>query len=200
MMEKLSFNDLRIFNTSGELQVNTYVFDLHGITYVVDPGKGIGKYMDKSVKYDVIITHGHYDHIAGVRELNVDRLYISPEDSAFLKEPRLNLSRFFDDIVSMDISWYNIDEYFHTILAPGHTPGSRIVVFDGVLFTGDTVFSNTIGRSDLGVILGQQRAMSKTIKNISKIFKQFPKEWYVCPGHGDIVTLEKLFRINPFFK
>jgi len=100
----------------------------------------------------------------------------------------------------MDISWYNIDEYFHTIFAPGHTPGSRIVVFDGVLFTGDTVFSNTIGRSDLGVILGQQRAMSKTIKNISKIFKQFPKEWYVCPGHGDIVTLEKLFRINPFFK
>jgi len=75
----------------------------------------------------------------------------------------------------MDISWYNIDEYFHTIFAPGHTPGSRIVVFDGVLFTGDTVFSNTIGRSDLGVIPGQQRVMSKTIKNLSKIFKQFQK-------------------------
>ncbi|HOQ38867.1 MAG TPA: MBL fold metallo-hydrolase [Fervidobacterium sp.] len=198
-MEKLSFKDLRIFRTSGELQVNTYLFSLHGINYVVDPGKGIGEYVDR-IKCDVIITHGHYDHIAGIRELEVDRLYISPEDSAFLREARLNLSGFFNDIVSMDISWYNIDDYFDTLLAPGHTPGSRIVVFEGVLFTGDVVFSDTVGRADLNPIPGQQRVMSKTVRTLSKIFKQFPQDWYVCPGHGDIVTLEKLFKMNPFFK
>ena len=96
----------------------------------------------------------------------------------------------------MDISWYNIDEYFHTILAPD-TLRFPYCGFDGV-YSQVILFSRIPSDEAIWVSFSVNNAMSKTIKNISKIFKQFPKEWYVCPGHGDIVTLEKLFRINPF--
>ncbi|MFN3328997.1 MAG: MBL fold metallo-hydrolase, partial [Fervidobacterium pennivorans] len=82
-------------------------------------------------------------------EVKVKKLFISPEDSRCLYEPSENLSVLFDEHFSMNIQWYNIDEYFNTIPAPGHTEGSRIITFDGYIFTGDVVFSNTVGRADL---------------------------------------------------
>ncbi|MGQ9856113.1 MAG: MBL fold metallo-hydrolase [Fervidobacterium sp.] len=200
---KLSISDLKTYKTSGEFETNTYVFTIDGITYVVDPGIGAGKYLD-GVKCDVILTHGHYDHIAGLSEIEYEKVYISPEDSEALTDPSINLSLFFDTQFSLDLDWYNLDKYFNTVFAPGHTKGSRIVLFEGVIFTGDVVFSNSIGRVDLYIDENEKakmrEEMKKTIYSLRNFFKTLPQDWYICPGHGEIVTIKRLFELNPFFK
>ncbi|MEJ5258402.1 MAG: MBL fold metallo-hydrolase [Fervidobacterium sp.] len=200
---KLSISELKVYKTSGEFETNTYVFTIDDITYVVDPGIGVGKYLG-GVKCDVILTHGHYDHIAGLSELKHERIYISPEDSKALSDPSVNLSVLFDEPFSLDVNWYNVDEYFNTLFAPGHTNGSRIILFDGVIFTGDVVFSNSIGRVDLYIDehdkVKMREEMKKTIYSLRKFLKTLPQDWYICPGHGEMVTIKRLFEINPFFK
>ncbi|MGB9613915.1 MAG: MBL fold metallo-hydrolase [Fervidobacterium sp.] len=197
-------SNFQVFKTSGKLETNSYYLTIDGVDYVVDPGKGIGMYLDSNKKYNVLITHGHYDHIAGILELNVGKIFISPEDSENLKTPSLNLSLFFDELFSVDVEWYNIDEYFTTIVAPGHTLGSRIILIEGHIFTGDVVFSNTIGRVDLyldkDLAIRMREEMKKVIRNLREHFKNLPRESKICPGHGEIVSLKRLFEINPFFK
>lgn len=203
-LQKLHINNLKIFKTSGNLETNTYVFNIKDELYIIDPGVGIGKYLDEDCEYNVLITHGHYDHIGGLTEVKVKKLFISPEDSRCLSEPSENLSILFNEHFSTDLKWYNIDEYFSTIPAPGHTEGSRIITFDGYVFTGDVVFSNTVGRADLHYDQSKRKIMKiemiKTIKYLNEIFKSYPSDCLICPGHGEIVSIEKLFTSNPFFK
>lgn len=199
-----NLSNFKVFKTSGELETNSYVFSIEEETFVVDPGVGISQYLDRDHEYNVLLTHGHYDHIGGLKEIKVKKLFISPEDSTCLAEPSQNLSTLFNKIFTIDIKWYNIDEHFNTIPAPGHTPGSRIVCFNGYVFTGDVVFSNTVGRADLYYEQSKRKSMKqemiKTIKHLNDILKEFPKDWFICPGHGEIVTIDRLFSINPFFK
>jgi len=201
---RLTIEDIEVFKTSGGFETNTYKFSIDGLTYIVDPGFGTENYVDNKEKVDVLITHGHYDHISGLSKLNIERVYISPEDSVALTDPTSNLSALFTEPFSFEIEWYNIDEYFRTVFAPGHTPGSRIIIFDGAVFTGDVVFSSSIGRVDLYIDKSKHAKMRKqmttTIKQLRDLFKTLPQDWYICPGHGEIVTIERLFRINPFFK
>lgn len=203
-LQKFHIDNLEIFKTSGNFETNTYVFNIKDEFYIIDPGVGIGKYLDKDCEYNVLITHGHYDHIGGLTEVKVKKLFISPEDSRCLSNPSENLSTLFDKYFVVDIKWYNIDEYFSTIPAPGHTEGSRIILFDNYIFTGDVVFSNTVGRADLYYDQSKRKTMKiemiKTIKHLNDFFKTLPISWLLCPGHGEIVSIEKLFNLNPFFK
>lgn len=182
--------------TSGFISTNTYIFEKNGMTYVVDPGYGISKYL-KDEKVNVLLTHGHYDHISGLPELNVNEVYISEEDSEMLHDPNKNFSFLFGKDFVFRGKVKNIDEYFSTIESPGHTIGSRIIIVDDVIFTGDTVFCNTIGRSDLG---GSKELMNETVKNLNKLFSKLDENMLILPGHENICKISDLFRINPFFK
>lgn len=197
-------SNFMVFQTSGELMTNTYVFQIEGINYIVDPGKGIGKYIDTQKNYEVLLTHGHYDHIAGLEEIKINRLYISSEDSVCLSDPSSNLSILFNTFFSTNIQWYNIDNYFKTIPSPGHTSGSRVIIFDGFIFTGDVVFADTIGRVDLYLDTSMRKVMhiemKRTLANLKEVFRKLPQNWKVCPGHGEMVELSNLFLLNPYFK
>ncbi|ANQ53539.1 beta-lactamase [Thermosipho sp. 1063] len=182
----------KVYKTSGFFNINTYIFE----NFVVDPGFGIGKYLGK-IPVKVILTHGHYDHIAGLLELNVEDVYISKEDKKMLYDPSKNFSHLFGETFIFEKDAKDIDLYFDTIAVPGHTLGSRIVIFDNLIFTGDTVFCNTVGRSDLG---GSKKLMIESIKKLNNIFRELDENMLILPGHAAYCNIKTLFKKNPYFK
>lgn len=195
-----------IIRTSGFFQTNSYVIECELGNLILDPGAGVSKNLrdffqgTEYCEFNVVLTHAHYDHIAGIPELRVSRLFVSNEDCPLLRSPELNLSAAFGDPLTVETPCLDIDQQFSTIPAPGHTPGSRVLVFEGYIFTGDVVFSNTVGRSDLSSLPNAREVMVETLKRLRDFFLGLPPNWLVLPGHGEVVSLEKLFTINPFFK
>ncbi|PLV58785.1 MBL fold metallo-hydrolase [Thermotoga sp. KOL6] len=169
---------------------------MDGELCVIDPGEDISRFIKDPVV--VLVTHGHCDHISGIPELKVKKLYISAEDVPMLTDPVANLSRdLMDHPVKIELPWEDIDKHFRTLKAPGHTLGSRFIVFDGVVFTGDTVFVDTIGRTDLG---GSKEKMKETLIKVKEFFEKIPKEWIVFPGHGEPATVKDVLRRNIFLR
>jgi len=183
------------FVTSPPFETNTYVLEVLGEMLVVDPGEGISRFVNGPAF--VLVTHGHCDHISGVPELKVKKLFVSKEDSHMLSNPKANLSAdFMDWNVVLDLPFEEIEKFFNVLAVPGHTRGSRFVVFEGVVFTGDTMFADTIGRVDLS---GSEEEMKRTLEKVRRFFSEIPKDWLVCPGHGEVVTVGELLKKNPFF-
>jgi glyoxylase-like metal-dependent hydrolase (beta-lactamase superfamily II) len=151
----------------------------------------------------LILTHGHFDHIEDVDKFS-QPFYIHKEDIPFLKNADINGSMFFsspitvgrDPIVlregvALDFGGFPV-EVIHT---PGHTPGSVSLKLDKWLFSGDTLFFNSVGRTD--VPLASQASLIKSIKE--KIFVLSP-DTVIYPGHGPSTTVEREAEFNPFLK
>ena len=191
------------------LQTNTYfiVNEETGETIVVDPAWDTPKLTDflkennlKGVA--VLLTHGHFDHIYGVRILKEAGLrIIAPEkEKELLGSEVLNLSKKFNRIVTavpdetvkhgdvLELAGYKA----RVLETPGHTSGSVCYCFDEqmVIFTGDTLFSGTIGRTD--VPTGDSDTEIRSVKEV--LFK-LPDKMICYPGHGSTTTIgrEKMF-------
>jgi glyoxylase-like metal-dependent hydrolase (beta-lactamase superfamily II) len=80
---------------------------------------------------------------------------------------------------------------FYVIPTPGHTPGSVCYVFDSMMFTGDTLFKRSIGRTDLG---GDEAAMMRSLR----MLRNLPGDYDVFPGHDRPTTLSEERRNNPY--
>ncbi len=156
----------------------------------------------------ILLTHGHFDHIGGVdgiiKEYDVP-VYIHPQDEEMTKTPSQNASAEFggpgitcctsriygegDEILFDDI-------IFRVLHTPGHTQGSVcLLAEDGeesVLFTGDTVFAGSVGRTDLyGGSFPQIAASARRIAAL-------PKNYRLLPGHGEATTLDYEREQNPY--
>jgi len=189
----------------GPMQVNCYLLAAKegSQAIIIDPGDEDRKIRQLLNKHKltpgiIINTHGHYDHIGADDKFNLP-VYVHRLDAPLLTEPMLNLSglfavgykvrseiRFLEDgeIVALDGIELKV---LHT---PGHTPGGVVLLMQKpdrkIAFTGDTLFSQGIGRFDLSG--GDEKTLMNSIKN--KLLTLLP-ETEIFPGHGPSSTIGK---------
>ena len=179
---------------------------------VIDPGGDPDDIISKiedlelDIKY-IILTHGHGDHIGGIGEMKKYKdvpVAIHREDEFLLRDGNNNLSSIMamgtieetadilldegDEIHFGDL----IGKVIHT---PGHTPGGITIEIGNGLFTGDTLFAGSIGRTDL---LGG--SYEKIINSIKDKLLIYPDDTIVYPGHGATSTIRAEKMSNPFLR
>lgn len=169
--------------------------------YMVSYVKRIG-YEPKAI----LLTHGHFDHVMGidgwVKEFDIP-VYLYEEEKAVLESPELNLSAMFGTSYSYsrvnclhDGQVFEAAGYpFRVIHTPGHTCGGccYYVEEEEVLFSGDTLFSQSVGRSDFPT--GSASVLVRSVKE--KLFC-LPDKVMVYPGHNDLTCIGEEKRYNPF--
>lgn len=149
----------------------------------------------------MIFTHGHHDHIAGLKKLlqhfpDVE-VYIGEEEKEFLTEANLNLSGFLGTAFTYEgkvhcVKGGDMIGNFEVIDTPGHTIGSKCYYNskEKVMISGDTLFRRSYGRYDLPTGNGEV-----LFKSLRKICTEYPGETKVYSGHTEVTTLgeEKVF-------
>lgn len=202
----------KVYNVLPEFGTNTYlVWDENSQqAMMIDPAAPDRILLEeiKNLKLDlkyIINTHGHGDHIAGnqlIKDSFPTPLCIHEADAAKLTDVKLNLSEFWNadivspsaDVLYKDGDKFTLGNYEITVIhTPGHTQGGICLLVEGLLFSGDTLFSKGIGRTDLPG--GSYEMLVSSI--VDKLFK-LPDETIVLPGHGPETTIKKEKRENPF--
>lgn len=193
----------------GLIKTNCYLLKTDKAAVVIDPGferDSVREFLnDNSDKERIIlITHAHFDHIGGAEALRNQtgvQIGIGKVDAPALSDTALNLSdvfhahiapfeadRLFDDGEKFTVG----DIEFKVIFTPGHTKGGVSYLSDGCLFSGDTLFENSIGRTDFPG--GDLKTLKKSVKKLMTL----PGDTKVYPGHGDFTTIARERENNMF--
>lgn len=205
----------RFDNDTKEFSANTYVVgEKGGPCIVID----LGSTQTRVISYikenhtsclGILLTHGHFDHIRGLnyflKEFNCT-VFIDFNDKDFLVDSKLNGSKYSEEnqVIVKTTNIYELDDedeinfgngyLFKVIETPFHTNGSVCYLCEkeNALFSGDTLFKGSIGRTDLPT--GSERLVNSSLK---KLLNLNPK-LVVYPGHGETTTLEKEISSNPY--
>ena len=182
-----------------------------GDTVIVDPADEAERIIAEIRKMDgkpaaILLTHGHYDHIMAVNALKEEYqipVYIDRADEKLLGDPKLNLSGLWyipytcsaDQLVQEGDELELAGTVFRVLHTPGHTAGSCCYYLpaEHVLFSGDTLFAMSCGRTDLPT--GSMREMRASLK---RLFLELPEDTAVYPGHMNSTTIAAEKRYNPF--
>lgn len=197
----------------GFIRTNAYI----GINeetkevFIVDPGFRDEKFMasleEKGYRVKgILLTHGHFDHIGGVAGLVAKYacpVYALEEERELLENPKVNLSSTVRTPMSIHdfIALRDGEEFqvagitLKAIATPGHTVGGVCYYMESqsVLFAGDTLFLESVGRTDFPG--GSASALVHSIRE--KLFK-LPEDTIVYPGHMDATSIEHEKKYNPF--
>jgi glyoxylase-like metal-dependent hydrolase (beta-lactamase superfamily II) len=189
----------------GSIETNCYIVSAkNDHTAVIDPGDEAGKIMaeikkirDLRLDY-ILLTHAHFDHVLAVDELKRKfpeaKIFIGQNDQeilANLSKQSYFLSQKVKDLVSPTETVQDGDvlnfakDKIKVIETPGHTPGGVCYLIDGCLFSGDTLFYHSHGRTDLPT--SNNDKMSKSLEKLAKLSENIR----VFPGHGPETTIKE---------
>jgi glyoxylase-like metal-dependent hydrolase (beta-lactamase superfamily II) len=162
----------------GPLLTNCYILISNKEAVVIDPGAGLKKILKeiegKKLKY-IILTHYHWDHILGaikLKEKTGAKILIHKGEKNFIK---FQPDQFLDGGEEIKIG----NEYLKIIHTPGHTKGSISILGKDFIFTGDTIFEDGFGRTDLPG--GSKKDLKESLEKLEKVIKKGMK---IYPGHG----------------
>ncbi len=198
----------------GPIETNCYLVSCEktGKTLVIDPGDEGERILRKLNTLDlkpvlVVNTHGHFDHIGAVGlivEKTGAKFLIHEDALGFLENAKQDAALFGISLekppspsrflAEGDI-FHSGDIKFTVLHTPGHSPGGICILTEGHIFTGDTLFAGSVGRTDLPG--GNHRLL---IKSIQEKLMKLPDETEVLPGHGPVSTIGREKKINPFIQ
>jgi len=193
---------------------NCYIVSEADEAFIIDPGGNAEKIIRAAKNFNVryiLLTHAHFDHIGGLNDISEAfpdaKTAVSTFEHDWLYSPQLNLSEDFgltsvfkgkvalklEDGMTLDFAGTKI-KVLHT---PGHTPGSTCFYIENsgkpVLFSGDTLFRSSIGRTDLPGGNGR-----KIVESIKTKLLTLPDETVVYPGHDENTSISIEKKLNPF--
>ena len=184
---------------SYEMDQNCYLLTENGFGILIDPGLDTLKILketeDITINY-ILLTHCHFDHLYSLNKIRGSKkVVVTKNCSLNMIRPEISLCSFeslpieMEDGQELDLDGIKIK----CIHNPGHTNGSCSYLVENNLFSGDTLFSGTVGRWDLPT--GNLEVLRDSIKN--KIYK-LSDEIKVFPGHGDSTTIGYEKKYNGF--
>ena len=189
----------------GPIGTNCYILEDEKKIAVIDPGDEAERILEVleetegTVAY-ILLTHGHYDHTTAVPELHralpEAKIYIHQADANGAGSRLFPLAGQVDDLLLYDEGdalplGSLIIEVLHT---PGHSKGSVTLKAGDVLFTGDTLFAGSMGRTDLPG--GDEEEIMASLKRLGELEGDFT----VCPGHMQTSTLDQERKTNPYLR
>ena len=185
----------------GMLQTNCYILTNGDHCLVIDPGDEADKVLGLLEKQGltleaILLTHGHFDHVGAVKTLAAEtdcQIYLCQEELALpgaMTAGPLFYTDFYKEGDRLTLAGLSF-EVLHT---PGHTPGSVCLMCENVIFSGDTLFWGSCGRTDLPG--GSWSTIRKSLKRLAELSGDYD----VYPGHGDSTTLSFERKMNPYLR
>ncbi len=195
----------------GPFSTNCYIVgaEVGGEGMIIDPGDKAGRILKKAEEHrldikQIVLTHGHIDHTGALKKVAEKTgagVAVHADDAAILgKQPMgIVLGLFYPnppppDRLLQDGDFIEVGGLRFTVLhTPGHTQGGICLVGEGVVFSGDTLFDHSIGRTDLA-----GGDYDKIVGSIQTKLMMLPDETIIYPGHGGRTTIGVERRENPY--
>ena len=187
----------------GNYQTNCYIIHEENskTCCVIDPGYDADRILDKLDALGltleaVLLTHGHFDHVGAVKDLAAETqcdVYLHSEDLTMppmMTAGALYYTKTYAEGRLLKLAGLEIS-VLHT---PGHTPGSVCLLADNSIFSGDTLFQGSCGRTDLPG--GDWATITKSLARLANLEGNF----WVYPGHGPSTTLRDEKKYNPYMR
>ena len=189
--------------TLGLYQTNTYIVHAEESKscYIIDPGYQPRAILNKVTALGlqveaILLTHGHFDHVGAVRDIAADTgcpVYIH-EAELTLPAPLTAGPLYYTHTYKEGDRLHLAGLDFSILHTPGHTPGSVCLLCENSLFSGDTLFAGSCGRTDFPG--GSWATIYASLKRLASI----ETDLQVFPGHGESTTLSREKQYNPYMR
>lgn len=189
--------------TLGLYQTSCYILhdEASKACCILDPGYEADAILDEVEKLGltveaILLTHGHFDHVGAVKEIAAEtgcKVYLHSADLSM--PPMMTAGKlYYTDTYADGDTLHLAGLTFSVLHTPGHTPGSVCLLCENAMFSGDTLFAQGCGRTDLPG--GDWAAIVASLNRLAKIEGNF----WVYPGHGESTTLAQEKQYNPYMR